>query len=167
GGVHPARETVEGVEGGTAFGRQDPGGRVVGTSVVGMQRATAQILLTQPARPDPGGVEFRAGGSHHRPRPSVRATTRAAASLPETRTLGSPSPGVVPQPARNAFVMPGTVLRGRNGPVWAKVWASEKGVPWTMPSRAQSAGVIMRSARTDRFSPVMPRSSKVVTRESL
>src|SRR5581483_10127734 len=96
---------------------------------------------------DPGGVEFagRHAGTSAVVRRARRAApgspvTRAAASLPEMIAVGTPTPGVVPQPARTAFSVPLTRLRGRNGPVWAKVCAAENGVPAPWPCAAQSSG---------------------------
>ena len=71
---------------------------------------------------------------------------RAAASLPEMSTVGTPTPGVVPQPASTTLSVPRTRLRGRNGPVWAKVWATENGLPAAWPCAAQSTGVTSRSS---------------------
>ena len=62
-------------------------------------------------------------------------STRAAASLPDTSTIGTPTPGTVDDPTNTS---PGTrrsTLRGRNGPVWRNVWASANGVPRSMPMR--------------------------------
>ena len=60
--------------------------------------------------------------------------------------MGTPTPGTVPEPAKN---MPGQpplhVARGRNGPVWGKVCASANGVPAAMPWPASPAGVTSSS----------------------
>ena len=42
---------------------------------------------------------------------------RCAASLPEMRAGGTPTPGVVPQPASTTLSSPRTRFLGRNGPV--------------------------------------------------
>lgn len=131
--VHPACEAVQGVDTGSALRRQNTCGGVVGTAVVSVQGPAEQVVLPQLAGTDPGRLEFGGGGAHRSTPLPVRETTRAAASLPESRTVGNPTPGVVPQPASTAFAVPGTVLRGRNGPVCVKVCASEKGVPWPGP----------------------------------
>ena len=67
--------------------------------------------------------------------------TRSAASRPDIRAVGTPTPGTVDEPASTTLSMPRTVLAGRNGPVWPNVCASANGVPATMPCRAQSAGL--------------------------
>ena len=70
---------------------------------------------------------------------------RSAASRPEISTGGMPTPGVVPQPASTTLSSPRTRLRGRNGPVWANVWASgERGAGGQSRRAAQSAGVTSR-----------------------
>ena len=64
------------------------------------------------------------------------------------RTMGMPTPGVVPLPAKTR---PGTRrswLAGRNGPDWKNVWARAKGVPRCMPILSQSAGVTRASTST-------------------
>src|SRR5687767_10317729 len=70
------------------------------------------------------------------------AFIRWAASRPEISTGGTPTPGVVPAPANATLSAPRTTLRGRNGPVWAKVWARPNGVP-ALP---QSNGVTSSSS---------------------
>ena len=55
--------------------------------------------------------------------------------------MGMPTPGVVPEPAKNR---PGTrlsTLRGRKGPDCISVWARANGVPASMPWACQSTGV--------------------------
>ena len=88
-----------------------------------------------------GGAQGRVGDARgvefvHRP------VILSAASRPEMSTGGTPTPGVVPQPASTTLPLPRSRLRGRNGPVCANVCASENGVPAASPRRAQSAGVI-------------------------
>ena len=58
---------------------------------------------------------------------------RSAANRPDSKAVGTPTPGTVDDPARTALSMPRTVLAGRNGPVWPKVCASANGVPAAMP----------------------------------
>ncbi|MBM7859910.1 hypothetical protein JOD27_003716 [Lentzea nigeriaca] len=96
--------------------------------------------------------------SGHRP-----AVTRWAASLPEMSTGGTPTPGVVPAPANATFSTPLTTLRGRNGPVCAKVCASPNGVPSALP---QSRGVTRCSSRIAAPNPSRPRFSSVATSSS-
>ena len=92
--------------------------------------------------------------------------TRAAASFPEISTGGTPTPGVVPDPARTAFSSPRTRFPGRNGPVWANVCAAENGVPAAWPCAAQSAGVTSRRSSTDSEKPVKPRRSRTAASSS-
>jgi hypothetical protein len=68
------------------------------------------------------------------------SSTLSAASRPEISTIGTPTPGTVPEPVNTS---PGTrrsTLVGRNGPVWRNVWASENGVPRSIPAASQSSG---------------------------
>src|SRR3712207_3121991 len=65
---------------------------------------------------------------------------RAAASLPEIRTMGTPTPGWVPEPVKTTLGRDGCRLPGRKGPVWVKLCAAANGVPAAMPWAAQSAG---------------------------
>lgn len=90
----------------------------------------------------------------------IQPVTRRAASFPDSRTVGTPTPGVVPDPASTTFAYPGTRLRGRNGPVWAKVCAAENGVPAACPDAAQSRGVTRRCTSTESAKPVKPRRSR-------
>ena len=56
-----------------------------------------------------------------------------AASLPEISTIGTPTPGCVPEPVNTTFGSVGCRLPGRNGPVCANVCAAANGVPAAMP----------------------------------
>ena len=67
-------------------------------------------------------------------------STRSAASLPDTSTIGTPTPGSVDEPVNTR---PGTffvTLFGRNGPVWKNVCARANGVPCSIPMSRQSCG---------------------------
>ncbi|QGK69436.1 hypothetical protein GIY23_07780 [Allosaccharopolyspora coralli] len=90
---------------------------------------------------------------------AIQPVTRRAASFPDNRTVGTPTPGVVPEPASTTLSYPRTRLRGRNGPVWAKVCAAENGVPAACPDEAQSGGVTRRCTSTESAKPVKPRRS--------
>lgn len=148
--VGVAGEAVEAVDGRAPLGGEQPGGEEVRPAVAGVEGAAGAVGGAQGGVGDTGGVEF--AGAHRVP-PVVAAAarrgragppgspvTRAAASLPEISTVGMPTPGVVPQPASTALAVPRTRLRGRNGPVWAKVWAAEKGLPAAWPWAVQSTG---------------------------
>ena len=61
-------------------------------------------------------------------------------------TIGTPTPGTVPDPAKTS---PGTrrsTFFGRNGPVCRNVWASANGVPSCIPIACHSSGVTSSSA---------------------
>src|SRR5262245_20873387 len=47
--------------------------------------------------------------------------TLCAASFPEISTIGTPTPGCVPEPTKTTLDSSGWRLLGRNGPVWPKV----------------------------------------------
>ncbi len=64
---------------------------------------------------------------------SAMPVMRSAASRPDNKAVGTPTPGTVDDPASTTLSMPRTVLAGRNGPVWPNVWASANGVPAAMP----------------------------------
>ena len=66
-------------------------------------------------------------------RRAAAPVTRSAASRPDSSAVGTPTPGTVDEPASTTLSMPRTVLAGRNGPVWPKVWASANGVPAAIP----------------------------------
>jgi len=42
---------------------------------------------------------------------------RSAAKRPDMRTIGTPTPGWVPLPAKTTFSKPAAILLGRKGPV--------------------------------------------------
>ena len=51
---------------------------------------------------------------------------RAAASFPEISTIGTPTPGWVPDPVKTTFGYAGCRLLGRNGPVGAMILERDK-----------------------------------------
>ena len=106
--------------------------------MAGVQRPAVQVGRAQLGVGDARGPQFPL---HRRlPEPvivdrvgEVHPVIRAAASFPEMRTVGRPTPGVVPHPAKTALAIPDTRLRGRNGPVWKRVCAVANGVPSACP----------------------------------
>src|SRR5438067_10217586 len=87
------------------------------------------VLGQAPAR------DHRVDGGH-----LAHPVTRCAASLPEMSTIGTPTPGWVPEPTKTTFDSPLWRVGGRNGPVWKSVCAAANGVPAAIPAAAQSAG---------------------------
>ena len=75
-----------------------------------------------------------------------RPTIRSAASLPETSTVGTPTPGVVEEPASTTLARPATMFFLRNGPVCRKTCEDENGLPSTIPRSAQVCGVSDRKS---------------------
>jgi hypothetical protein len=70
------------------------------------------------------------------------------ANLPDTSTIGTPTPGKVLEPTKTK---PGTFLStllGLNGPVWKNVCARANGVPRSIPIASQSSGSYTRSTTT-------------------
>ena len=57
-------------------------------------------------------------------------------------TMGTPTPGWVPDPTKTTLDNPGCRLPGRNGPVCRTMWAEANGVPAAWPSAAQLAGLV-------------------------
>ena len=60
-------------------------------------------------------------------------------------TIGTPTPGTVPDPAKTRPGIRRSTFGGRNGPVWTKVCASAKGVPDAIPMACHSSGVTSSS----------------------
>ena len=58
-------------------------------------------------------------------------------------TIGTPTPGCVPDPVNTTFSP--HRLPGRNGPVWKKECAAANGAPRSMPRACQSSGVVTSS----------------------
>ncbi len=71
-----------------------------------------------------------------------------AASLPDTSTMGTPTPGSVDDPVNTSPGARRLTLFGRKGPVWKNVWASANGVPCCIPMRSQSVGSYTSSTTT-------------------
>ena len=122
-GVHHvvghAREAVQRVDGGPLGGGEQPRREEVGAPVGGVEGPAAGVGLAQRGRGDPGRVELARRGlrRRHRRRHAASPTMRCAASLPDTTTVGTPTPGVVPHPASTTFSTPRGRLPDRNGPV--------------------------------------------------
>src|SRR5262249_7617144 len=76
------------------------------------------------------------------------SSTRSAASRPDSRTMGTPTPGTVDEPTKTTPGAFALTLFGRKGPVWKKLWAMAKGVPRSIPIRCQSVGSTKRSTTT-------------------
>src|SRR4051812_28418467 len=125
-------EPVEGVDVAAFAPGQQPGRPVVGGAVTAMEG---------PA----GGVAAVEDGGHPL---LTTASTRSAASRPESRTMGTPTPGTVPDPVNTSPGAAGCTLAGRNGPDWRKRWASANGVPRSIPACSQSSGSTNASAST-------------------
>ena len=53
--------------------------------------------------------------------------------MPEISTIGTPTPGWVPEPTNTTLDSVGCRLPGRNGPVCEQVCAAANGVPAAMP----------------------------------
>ena len=154
--VGPAGEAVQRVDGGAPGRGQQPGGEEVRPAVAGVEPAASRV----------GGAQRRFGGCRRRPvrgrswrgfRPSGRRpcrvrtgrggracgaapVIRAAASLPEMSTVGRRRPGWCRSPRARRCPCRARRLRGRNGPVWAKVWAAENGVPAACPCAGPVGG---------------------------
>ena len=144
--IGAAGESVERMDRRPLLGREQPGGEEERTAVLRVEHPAPFVGVAQGRIVHTGGVEL--GANHVRPLPICVATfrvaapvIRSAASLPESRAVGTPTPGTVDDPASTTFSIPRTVLAGRNGPVWAKVCASANGVPAAIPCLAQSAGL--------------------------
>ena len=73
------------------------------------------------------------GVAAHRCRHRARPVRRPA---PPTRsTIGTPTPGTVPEPTNTRPGARRSTLPGRNGPLWRNRWESANGVPRSMPLR--------------------------------
>src|SRR6478752_1027230 len=108
----PAGEAVQRVHGAASFDRQQPGGEEVGPAVPGVELPAPGVGVAQVGSGDPGGIQFtaahrlcpsRTGGRRRAAVVRARPVMRAAASLPLSRTVGTPTPGVVPHPARTTL----------------------------------------------------------------
>ena len=145
--VGAAGEPVQRMDRRALLGGQQPGGEEERPAVLGVQQRGT--VGRRPAGPDRAhrrrrvrsGSCLPASDAGRDPAGSTAPVTRSAASRPDIRAVGTPTPGTVDEPASTTLSMPRTVLAGRNGPVWPNVCASANGVPATMPCRAQSAGL--------------------------
>src|SRR6266540_6663086 len=161
-GVRPAQREA-GLDGGALL-QQHPSGRVAQED-----RERAVQPARRPMRDVDGGRTdghavlvdeldlVRLAGDCHDGLP----VTRDAASLPEISTIGTPTPGCVPEPVNTTFGKVGCRLPGRNGPVCRNVCDDANGVPAAMPWAAQSAGVTTRSTSMPSRKPTYPRCSRV------
>ena len=81
-------EAVEGVHGGPAGRRQQPGGQEVGAAVPGVQRAAGGVGGPQRRVGDPGGVELSPPGTRHR---RLGGVAGAGSARPARRRVGRPA----------------------------------------------------------------------------
>jgi hypothetical protein len=84
---------------------------------------------------------------------------RSAASRPEISTIGTPTPGVVPEPAKTTFSP--QMFRGRNGPVCPKRVGRGERRPALHPSRLPVQGRRHRLDLDASPKPTYPRRSRV------
>ena len=99
----------------------------------GRARWCAAATVASPIGPCRRRRRARRGASRDGAVIGTAPVIRPAASLPEISTIGTPTPGWVPEPTKTTLDSVGCRLRGRNGPVWKKVCAAANGVPAAMP----------------------------------